>query len=64
MNTYFLPEDLSYRLGVVDPFAGNKVTTIFRLTDGAAIPMDPRNQDYQQYLAWLADGNEPLPAGE
>lgn len=23
------------------------------------IPADPDNTDYQQYLAWLAEGNEP-----
>jgi hypothetical protein len=23
---------------------------------------DPDNTDYQQYLAWIAEGNEPLPA--
>jgi hypothetical protein len=25
---------------------------------------DPDNTDYQAYLAWLAEGNEPLPADE
>jgi len=26
------------------------------------IPMDPANTSYQEYLEWLAEGNEPLPA--
>jgi len=28
------------------------------------IPFDPANTDYQEYLKWVAEGNEPLPADE
>lgn len=37
-------------------------TCIKRTADNAFIPFDPANTDYQEYLRWLADGNEPLPA--
>lgn len=33
-----------------------------RQSDKAQIPFDPQNIDYQEYLEWLAEGNEPLPA--
>jgi len=37
---------------------------IQRIADDAFIPFDPANTDYQAYLVWLAEGNQPLPAHE
>jgi hypothetical protein len=44
-----------------DPIT-NRPGLVKRLADNAFIPFDPANTDYQEYLQWLAEGNEPLPA--
>jgi hypothetical protein len=36
-------------------------TMIQRDEDGAFIPTDPDNVDYQAYLAWIDEGNQPTP---
>ena len=35
--------------------------TIIRTADGACIPDDPTNRDYQDYLKWLEEGGVPDP---
>ena len=36
----------------------NEFNVIKRLSDNASIPMDEANKDYQEYLKWVAEGNE------
>jgi hypothetical protein len=35
---------------------------VLRVSDGAMIPPDPKNRDYQDLLAWIAAGNVIAPA--
>ena len=41
-----------------------QTVSITKMLDGSCIPLDPDNTDYQAYLKWLSEGNEPLPADE
>ena len=45
-------------------FNGIDGVSVVRESDNAVIPFDPANTDYQAYLKWLSEGNEPLPADE
>jgi hypothetical protein len=42
------------------PATGATSDYIRRLPDGALIPNDPANTDWQAYQEWLIQGNTPL----
>ena len=40
----------------------NNLISVFKKVDGKqvmSIPLDRANTDYQEYLAWVAEGNTP-----
>lgn len=57
---------MKYKLWV-DPYTNQNFVKI-KKDDGTysngTIPFDPANTDYQAYLKWLEEGNEPEPADE
>jgi hypothetical protein len=48
----------------LSPIYMGKQYSVIRTSDGACIPFAEDNTDYQAYLKWVAEGNEPLPADE
>lgn len=50
----------TYKLyNVPTDYKGMVMESIIRKEDGAMIPKDETNTDYQAYLAWVAEGNTP-----
>jgi hypothetical protein len=47
---------------IIDNFTNQIANCVQRISDGAFIPFDPNNSDYQAYLKFLAEGGQPLPA--
>ena len=41
-----------------------EINGVLRIEDNAFIPLNSDNTDYQAYLAWVEQGNTPLPADE
>ena len=41
-----------------------EINSVTIVGEAVSIPFDPDNTDYQEYLAWLAEGNTPEPADE
>jgi len=49
---------------IKDKLTGDLLPIIQRVSDGAGIPFDPDNTDYQAFLLWKSEGNTPQPADE
>jgi len=52
----------NYKL--IKDLMSNEINNVKRISDDTFIPMVEDNKDYQAYLKWLDEGNEPLPADE
>ena len=43
---------------------GEIYQNVLKKSEKISIPFDPDNRHYQEYLAWVAEGNTPEPADE
>ena len=53
---------LTKNIDIVTGTKSGEGNVVIRKSDGAAIPKDPLNTDYQEYLEWIKAGNTPDPA--
>ena len=51
---------------LIKNYRTNEINVVNKIEEGRilSIPFNPDNADYQAYLKWLDEGNEPLPADE
>ena len=56
--------DFTYEvIETIDPITGETFTNVMR-SDGALIPADPTNADYQRYLNPEAEQSTPIVTGD
>jgi hypothetical protein len=59
MKTYKLLNHVDYFMDKT-----KEPNSVLLIEEHKQIPFDEANTDYQAYLAWLEEGNTPLPADE
>jgi len=55
---------MNYTYQQTKPLIDETELSSIKRSDGAFIPFDSANIDYQAYLKWLEEGNQPILADE